>query len=92
MKTIKEVIIGLLEELKTTKIRSETLTIEVQFPTSFDSGQLGVYHKELYDQFTTKEQVIKEKVVVNTKDLKRFYPDIYEKYVVKLTPRLIIRT
>ncbi|MFX0104349.1 MAG: hypothetical protein ACFE75_02520 [Candidatus Hodarchaeota archaeon] len=67
------------------------MDVEVQFPVSFDHAQLGVSHKDLYDQFTSIETITKEKVVVNKKDLKRFYPNIYEKYLIKLTPRLIIK-
>jgi len=52
---------------------------------------MDVHYPNEIREFTSKEKVIKEKIVVNKKDLKRFYPVIYEKYLVKLTPRLIIR-
>jgi len=62
----------------------------ISYPKSFDAGLLGVEYLELYEKYTSIERVIKENIVVNKKDLKRFYPDAYEKCEVELTPRLTI--
>ena len=88
---IKEEIRGLLKELGTNRLRNEQIEIKISYPKSFDTGLFGMEYPELYAKYTSIERTTKEKVVVNEKDLKRFYPDEYEKCAVDLTPRLTIQ-
>ena len=90
-KVLKEEIRGLSKELDIRHLRNEYVEIKITYPKSFDAGLLGAEYPALYEKYTSVERVIKEKVVVNKKDLKRSFPDVYNKCEIELTPRLTIQ-
>ena len=88
---LKEEIRGLFKEIEVRELKNKYVDVKIVYPKTFDSGLLGVEYPELYERYTSIERVINEKVVVNKKDLKRFYPEAYEKCEIELTPRLTIQ-
>ena len=55
------------------------------FDQSYQSNHISIL------KYTSIEQVVKETVVVNKKDLKRFSPEEYSKCEIELTPKLTIQ-
>ena len=88
---LKEEVRGVMKELGEKKLEDELVEVEMRISNSFDIGQLGVSYPELYKQYTSIETVTTEKVILNKKDLKKFYPDEYHNCEVENTPRLYIK-
>ena len=81
----------MLKQLEIKYLKNQYTEIKINYPKSFDVGLLGEEFPELYKKYTSVERVITENVVVNKKDLKRFFPDEYSKCEIELTPRLTIQ-
>lgn len=79
-----------MKDLDVKYLKNESMEISIS-PKSFDSANLDVEYPELYKKYTTIEIITTEKVVVNKKDLERFYPEEYEDCLIELTPRLSIK-
>lgn len=82
---------GLLKELEKTTLKNQYVEININYPKGFDNGLFMAERPDLYDKYTSVEKSIKEKVVVNKKDLKRFHPEVFSKCEIELTPKLTIQ-
>ena len=90
-KAIRELILEGMKEINKKSIQNSDHLIKYTQPKSFDEGMIAVYHKDLWKQYTKEEK----KTIIDTiflkKEFQKEQPDLYEKYLVDLTPRLTVK-
>ena len=78
-------------DIKTFDDDDKNVHVKISYPKVFDIGTFKMEMPGFAASFITQETTTKTKDVLDKKRLMSRYPDDYAKYLIDLTPRLVVK-